>query len=46
VDDALSWDGNWAWALPLIVVTLIVHVVGPGVINTQLLGTTARCCTH
>jgi hypothetical protein len=42
VDDALSWDGNWAWALPLIVLTLIVHVVGLGVINTRLLRTTSR----
>jgi hypothetical protein len=42
VDDALSWDGNWAWALPLIVLTLIVHVVGLGLINTRLLRTTSR----
>lgn len=34
--DALSWDGNWAWALPLIVVNLILHVSGLGVINTQV----------
>lgn len=34
--DALSWDGNWAWALPLIVVNLILHVTGLGVINTQV----------
>lgn len=34
--DALSWDSNWAWALPLIVVNLILHVTGLGVINTQV----------
>jgi hypothetical protein len=35
--DALTWDGNWAWALPLIVVTLILHVTGLALINTQVL---------
>ena len=34
--DALSWDGNWAWALPLIVVNIILHVSGLGVINTRV----------
>jgi hypothetical protein len=34
--DALSWNGNWAWALPLIVLTLIVHVVGLAVINLRM----------
>jgi hypothetical protein len=33
---ALSWNGNWAWALPLIVLNLILHVTGLGVINTQV----------
>jgi len=36
VYDALSWNGNWAWALPLIVLNLILHVVGLGVINTHV----------
>jgi hypothetical protein len=27
MDDALVWDGNWAWSLPLIVVTVIVHAL-------------------
>jgi len=26
MSDAVSWDGNWAWALPLIVLTLMLHV--------------------
>ena len=33
----LSWDGNWAWALPLIVLNLILHVVGLGLINTRMM---------
>jgi hypothetical protein len=36
MDDALSWNGNWAWALPLIVLTLIVHVIGLGLINAHI----------
>jgi hypothetical protein len=39
VDDALSWNGNWAWALPLIVFTIVLHVVGLGVINTRMMHT-------
>ena len=27
MDDALVWDGNWAWSLPLIIVTVIVHAL-------------------
>jgi hypothetical protein len=37
--DATSWDGNWAWALPLIVLTLLVHVVGLALINVQMVRT-------
>jgi hypothetical protein len=36
MSDALSWDGNWAWALPLIVVTLLLHVVGLALINVRM----------
>lgn len=35
----LSWDGNWAWALPLIVLNLVLHVVGLGLINTGMMRT-------
>jgi len=37
MSDALSWDGNWAWALPLIVVTLLIHVVGLALINVRMM---------
>ena len=33
----MSWSGDWAWALPLIVLTLILHVVGLGLINTRVM---------
>jgi hypothetical protein len=32
----MSWDGNWAWALPLIILTLILHVVGLALINLRM----------
>ena len=36
MSDAMSWDGNWAWALPLMVLTLILHVVGLALINLRM----------
>jgi hypothetical protein len=36
VNDALAWDANWAWSLPLIVVTVIFHVVGLTFINERI----------
>jgi hypothetical protein len=33
-DASLIWNGNWAWSLPLIVLTVIFHVIGLGLINT------------
>jgi hypothetical protein len=37
--DAMSWDGNWAWALPLMVLTLLLHVVGLALINLRMVRT-------
>lgn len=31
----MSWGGDWAWGLPLIVLTVLLHVVGLGLINQQ-----------
>jgi hypothetical protein len=28
-----NWSGNWAWGLPLIVLTVVIHVLGLGVIR-------------
>jgi hypothetical protein len=36
MSDAMSWDGNWAWALPLIILTLTLHVVGLALINLRM----------
>jgi hypothetical protein len=37
VDDALAWNGNWAWSLPLIVITAMFHVVGLVFINEKII---------
>ena len=29
----MNWTGNWAWGVPLIVMTVIIHVLGLGVIG-------------
>jgi hypothetical protein len=42
MSDALSWNGNWAWALPLIVLTLVLHVVGLALINLRMVRAITR----
>ncbi len=37
MDDASAWDGNWAWSLPLILVTVIFHVIGLVFINERVI---------
>ena len=29
----LAWTGNWAWGLPLIIMTVIIHVLGLGLVS-------------
>jgi hypothetical protein len=36
MDSATAWNGNWAWSLPLIVLTVIFHVIGLGLFNAKL----------
>jgi hypothetical protein len=36
VDETQVWDNSWVWALPLIVLTVMLHVVVLGVINTRV----------
>ena len=31
-----DWDANWAWSLPLIVLNVVVHVLGLGLINERV----------
>jgi MFS superfamily sulfate permease-like transporter len=42
----LAWDGDWAWALPLIVVNVVIHVIGLGIINREVLRTVSLVRTH
>jgi MFS superfamily sulfate permease-like transporter len=39
MDGALSWNGDWAWSLPLIALSVIFHVIGLGFFNAKLLDT-------
>lgn len=36
IADAAPWSANWAWSLPLIVLTVIIHVVGLLGINQRV----------
>jgi MFS superfamily sulfate permease-like transporter len=36
-DSVLTWDGNWAWSLPLIVLSVMLHVAGLDLINRAVL---------
>ena len=33
-----SWHADWAWSLPLIVMNVVIHVLGLGVVNEQIVG--------
>jgi hypothetical protein len=37
MNEALVWSGDWAWSLPLIVVNVVLHVLGLGFINANVL---------
>lgn len=36
MDDASAWNANWGWSLPIIVLTVVFHVIGLGLINAPL----------
>jgi hypothetical protein len=37
MDSVTDWNGNWAWSLPLIALTVTFHVIGLGLANVRLL---------
>ena len=37
MNDASAWDGNWAWSLPLIIVTIIFHVISLAFVNERVI---------
>jgi hypothetical protein len=36
VDDPMNWSADWAWGLPLIVVNVVIHVLGLGLIDQRV----------
>jgi len=34
--DSAGWEANWAWSLPLIVVSVVMHVLGLGLVNERV----------
>ncbi len=36
MDGELLWNGNWAWSLPLIVVSVVFHTAGLGYISERV----------
>jgi len=42
------WDSSWAWSIPLIVLTVIIHVIGLGLFNVKMVQVleTARHRSH
>jgi hypothetical protein len=34
--DVGAWNANWAWSLPLIVLNVVIHVIGLGLINESV----------
>jgi hypothetical protein len=38
MDDLLVWNGSWAWGLPLILLNVIFHVIGLGLVHAKGVG--------
>jgi hypothetical protein len=36
VSNPTAWEANWAWGVPLIVLTSVVHVLGLALINDRI----------
>jgi MFS superfamily sulfate permease-like transporter len=34
--DAATWSADWAWSVPLIVMTVVIHVLGLGLFNERV----------
>jgi hypothetical protein len=37
-----SWSGNWAWGMPLIVLTVLIHALGLGLIRQRALNASSH----
>jgi hypothetical protein len=36
IDGGAVWNTSWAWSIPLIVLTVIIHVIGLGLFNVKM----------
>jgi hypothetical protein len=36
MDSALAWNSNWVWSVPLIAMTVLIHVIGLGLFNVKM----------
>ncbi len=36
MDGASAWNSNWAWSIPLVVLTVLIHVMGLGLFNVKM----------
>jgi len=41
-----SWSADWAWGLPLIVLTVVIHVIGLGLIGVRVSRIASRTLEH
>lgn len=41
-----KWSGDWAWGLPLIVFTVVIHVVGLGLVSQRAVRLSRRTSEH
>ena len=42
VEDPATWRADWAWGLPLIVLTVLIHVLGLGLIRQKTVRISTR----
>jgi hypothetical protein len=41
-----EWHADWAWSLPLIVLTVVIHVLGLGLINERVVRALSGVMNH
>jgi len=46
VENTGSWSADWAWGLPLIVLTVLIHVLGLGLIRQRTVRISTRTKEH
>ena len=44
--DVGAWNANWAWSLPLIVLNVVIHVIGLGLINESVVRVLSAAMEH